>query len=102
MQTASIDILSGGAVNLDAGTLRVGGGGLGVTGRSIDKAGGSFTWGNGTLAVYTTGTGEAGLTDRTAAGGSPSGPSGEGRQLPLRGRHLAAPRARPWTSAPPT
>jgi hypothetical protein len=47
MQTASIDILSGGAVNLDAGTLRVGGGGLGPTGRSIDNDSGSFNWGNG-------------------------------------------------------
>jgi fibronectin-binding autotransporter adhesin len=86
MQTASIDILSGGTVNLDAGTLRVGGGGLSPTGRSIDNDSGSFNWGNGTLAVYTTGSGEAGLTDRTGAGGSPSGPAvKEGNYLSVAG-----------------
>jgi len=86
MQAASIDILTGGAVNLDAGTLRVGGGGLSPTGRSIDNAGGTFTWGNGTLAVYTTGSGEAGLTDRANLGGSPSGPEvKEGNYLSVAG-----------------
>ncbi len=91
VQTSSLDILSGGAVSLDAGTLRVGGGGLGVTGRSIDNAGGSFTWGNGTLAVYTTGTGEAGLTDRADMGGSPSGPAvKEGNYLSVAGSLSAA------------
>ncbi len=91
MQTSSLDILSGGAVSLDAGTLRVGGGGLGVTGRSIDNAGGSFTWGNGTLAVYTTGSGEAGLTDRANMGGSPSGPEvKEGNYLSVAGSLTAS------------
>jgi fibronectin-binding autotransporter adhesin len=83
---ASIDILPGGAVNFDAGTLRVGGGGLNPTGRSIDNTSGSFNWGNSTLTVYTTGSGEAGATDRTGIGGSPSGPAvKEGNYLSVAG-----------------
>lgn len=85
MKTASLDIAAGTTVNLEAGTLRVGGGGLGLGDRSITNDG-DFTWGNGTLAVYTTGSGEAGLTDRTALAGAVSGPVvKEGNYLSVQG-----------------
>lgn len=85
MKTASLDIAAGTTVDLEAGTLRVGGGGLGVGDRSITNDG-DFTWGNGTLAVYTTGSGEAGLTDRTALAGAASGPVvKEGNYLSVQG-----------------
>ncbi len=85
MKTASLDIGTGTSVNLEAGTLRVGGGGLGVSDHSITN-GGAFNWGNGTLAVYTTGSGEAGQTDRTALAGDTSGPVvREGNYLSVQG-----------------
>jgi fibronectin-binding autotransporter adhesin len=86
MKAASLDIVSGGTVNLEVGTLRVGGGGLTSNTRSIDKAGDSFNWGNGTLAVYTAGSGESGVTDRTGIGGAASGPVvKEGNYLSVAG-----------------
>ena len=85
MKTSSLSIASATTVNLEAGVLRVGGGGLGITGRSITNNG-TFTWGNGTLAVYTAGSGEAGLTDRTGPGGDSSGPEvREGNYLSVQG-----------------
>ncbi|MFO1528316.1 MAG: autotransporter-associated beta strand repeat-containing protein [Kiritimatiellia bacterium] len=84
MQTTRVTIAAGTTVSLEAGTLRLAGGALGGSPvYSIDN-GGSFNWGNGTLAVY--GSNTTGVTDRSAPGGAVTGPAvKEGNYLFVNG-----------------
>ncbi|MFO1522428.1 MAG: autotransporter-associated beta strand repeat-containing protein [Kiritimatiellia bacterium] len=84
MQTTRVTIAAGTTVSLEAGTLRLAGGVLGGSPvYSIDN-GGSFNWGNGTLAVY--GSNTTGVTDRSAPGGAVTGPAvKEGNYLFVNG-----------------